>query len=586
MQSSLPPVGLLVAIEGIDGAGKTTLLKSLAAELSRRGAALVRTAKEPTDGPHGARLRATAQSGRLQPEQELELLLADRREHVAQVIGPTLAAGGVMLLDRYYYSTAAYQGAAGLDVARLLRLNRAFAPRPDLLLVVDVEAEIGLRRVGARGDQANHFEVTETLERARTLFLKLAAEQGGVLLDGRQTAEQVLAQAWTALELAVARKLLSTLGLTGTAIHEAQRLLGRAALPAAAAMAAAPAAVPGPALPDIQIEDAAVANDPAYAARIASERQRFDADINVHELPAIAHYWSHTWFRPMLEEVGVSHPDSFMAKYLGEAAQRTGNARPRFLSIGAGNCDTEVRVAQLLRAQGLKDFTFECLELSTAMLERGRQLAQAEGLGGHFLFTAADFNRWRPKQRYDGIMASQSLHHVQALEHLFDAVRDGLAPRGLFMTNDMIGRNGHMRWPEALKVVQRFWKELPARYHYNHQLRRHEAVYENWDCSREGFEGIRAQDILPQLLKRFHFKVFIALGNVVDIFTDRTFGHNFNADDPADRAFIDRLHAYDEQALAKGELTPTRLFGVMSLSPEPDAFFSRGLKPERCVRKG
>lgn len=230
MQSSDSPVGLLIAIEGIDGAGKTTLLRSLAAELERRGAGLVRCAKEPTDGPHGARLRATAQTGRLAPEQELELLLADRREHVAQVIAPTLGAGGVMLLDRYYYSTAAYQGAAGLDVAQLLRANRTFAPRPDLLLVVDVEPAVGLARVGARGDRANHFEVTDTLERARTIFLLLAAEEGGVLLDGRQSATGVLAQAWTAVQLAAARKLLAVHGLTAKAVSEAQRLLGHRAI--------------------------------------------------------------------------------------------------------------------------------------------------------------------------------------------------------------------------------------------------------------------------------------------------------------------------------------------------------------------
>lgn len=576
MPSPVSPVGLLVVIEGIDGAGKTTLRNALAERLRARGAALVRTAKEPTDGPHGARLRSTAQTGRLAPEQELELLLADRREHVAQVIGPTLAAGGVLLLDRYYYSTAAYQGAAGLDVAQLLRANRAFAPRPDLLLIVDVDPASGLQRVGARGDRANHFEVTETLERARGIFLRLAAEQGGVLLDGHQDAATVLAQAWTALELAAARKLLAVHGMTGTAVRESQRLLGASPLPEHMVQAPQVAAA----------TTVGSTGDSSYDARVARELAIFDSNADVHvDLPPIFHYWSHTYFRPMLEEVGVSHPDAFMAKYLREAADRTGSARPRFLSIGAGNCDTEIRVAKLLREQGLKDFTLECLELSQAMLERGRQQATAEGLAAQFAFTRADFNRWRPQGRYDGIMASQSLHHVQALEHLFDAIRDGLATRGLFVTNDIIGRNGHMRWPEALTVVQRFWRELPARYHYNHQLRRDEPEYINWDCSSEGFEGIRAQDILPELLKRFHFKVFIALANVIDLFTDRSFGHNFNVEDPADRAFIDKIHAYDEQAIQRGELTPTKLFAVMSLEPQDNAFHSRGIAPQRCVRR-
>jgi hypothetical protein len=141
-----------------------------------------------------------------------------------------------------------------------------------------------------------------------------------------------------------------------------------------------------------------------------------------------------------------------------------------------------------------------------------------------------------------------------------------------------------MRWPEAMSVVQRFWQELPQGYRFNQQLRRQETKYKNWDCSSEGFEGIRAQDVLPELIKRFHFKLFIAASSIVDVFIDRSFGHHFDVTNPRDLAFIDRLHAYDEQALASGELTPTRLIAVMCLSPEP-AQFSRGLLPQSCVRQ-
>lgn len=221
--------GMLIAIEGIDGAGKTTLLQALAAHLRARTEAPVRTGKEPTDGPYGAQLRASALSGRLSAEQELQLLLDDRRAHVEEVIAPVLASGGYMLLDRYYFSTAAYQGAAGLPVPMLLERNRAFAPPPDLLLIVDVDPELGLARVNKRGDQANHFEVPQTLQQARRIFLELAASEGAVLLDGRASAAEVLEQAVHALQLAVARKLLNAHGLDAAAIAQSRRLLGRLA---------------------------------------------------------------------------------------------------------------------------------------------------------------------------------------------------------------------------------------------------------------------------------------------------------------------------------------------------------------------
>ena len=331
--------------------------------------------------------------------------------------------------------------------------------------------------------------------------------------------------------------------------------------------------------------------DVVYAAKIAAERATFDDQGEIHALPPIFHYWSNKYLRPMLEEYGFSNPDQFFVKFLREAARRTGSAAPKFLSIGSGNCDIEVRIAIQLKQAGLQNFTIECLELSPLMLARGRADALAHGVGEHIILTLSDFNRWQASPGtvpalplFDAVMANQSLHHVQELEHLFDAIKAALLPAGLFITSDMIGRNGHMRWPESLAVVNRFWLELPNSYRYNRQLRRREALYKNWDCSTEDFEGIRAQDVLRELIKRFNFKLFIAASSVVDIFIDRAFGHHFDVTKASDLDFVDRLHAYDEQALANGELTPTRLLGVMCLTNEVGQF-SRGLKPENCVRE-
>ena len=81
-----------------------------------------------------------------------------------------------------------------------------------------------------------------------------------------------------------------------------------------------------------------------------------------------------------------------------------------------------------------------------------------------------------------------------------------------------------MRWPEALGIVEAISANAPDRYKYNHQLKRYEERLDNWDCSEEGFEGVRAQDILPLLVKRFAFRKFLAFGNLTDLFIDRSFG--------------------------------------------------------------
>jgi dTMP kinase len=172
MKVSPPYPGFFVVIEGIDGAGKSTQAKLLGERLTARGHHVV-LSREPTMGQWGKQLRASAQTGRLSIEEEVELFLKDRREHVNELILPRLRDGSVVIVDRYYFSTAAYQGARGLDPQELIRRNEEFAPEPDLLVLFDLPVEDGLARVRARGDQADHFEQVEQLRRVREIFLSI-----------------------------------------------------------------------------------------------------------------------------------------------------------------------------------------------------------------------------------------------------------------------------------------------------------------------------------------------------------------------------------------------------------------------------
>lgn len=328
-------------------------------------------------------------------------------------------------------------------------------------------------------------------------------------------------------------------------------------------------------------------NATAYAARIAEERAIFADQTEVHDLPAIFHYWSNRYLRPKLETFGFSNPDEFFANYLERACAGAHTSPARFASLGSGNCDTEVRVAKLLAERGARDFTIDCIDINQAMLERGRLLAAEAAVSEHIRPTLGDFNDWRPVGRYAAIMANQSLHHVANLEGLFAAIEVALEQDGRFITSDMIGRNGHMRWPDALAIVQEFWADLPAGYRYNVQLKRDETQFGNWDCSKEGFEGIRAQDILPLLVERFDFELFIPYANVVDPFIDRSFGPHFDVDSERDRAFIDRVHARDEQEIAAGNIAPTHMMAVLRVRPYAGERLAPGhLTPHYCMRRG
>ncbi|MEE4638958.1 MAG: class I SAM-dependent methyltransferase [Wenzhouxiangella sp.] len=324
----------------------------------------------------------------------------------------------------------------------------------------------------------------------------------------------------------------------------------------------------------------------AYKEKLEKELTQYADDIDVHALPEIFHYWSNRYVRPWFEAVGATHPEDLFARYLLLAA-KTATGKPRFLSIGSGNGDVEVTVARDLLSRGLEDFTIECLEINPIMLARGRSLAREAGVEHLLRFEQADFNAWTPRSSYHGVLANQCLHHVTNLEGLFDSIAESLTPKGYFISSDMIGRNGHQRWPEALGHVRRLWQELPERYRYNHQTQRLELDFINYDCSIEGFEGIRAQDILPLLMQRFSFQVFIAFGNVIDPFIDRAFGHNFSVDEADDRAFIDRVHALDEAGFADGTLKPTHMVAVMvrqDLALDTPPVYARQLGPAQAVR--
>jgi len=182
--------GLFIVIDGIDGTGKSTQARRLAAWFAARGREVV-LSREPTDGPWGAKLRESAATGRLAPADELQCFLNDRRQHVAETITPALAAGKVVILDRYYFSTMAYQGARGFDPAEIRLLNEAFAPVPDLLLILDLGVDAALQRIGSRGDTANEFEQHANLRRCRDIFLALKDEPFTRVIDSSGTPDEV-----------------------------------------------------------------------------------------------------------------------------------------------------------------------------------------------------------------------------------------------------------------------------------------------------------------------------------------------------------------------------------------------------------
>jgi SAM-dependent methyltransferase len=323
-----------------------------------------------------------------------------------------------------------------------------------------------------------------------------------------------------------------------------------------------------------------------YLERVRSEQAYFAGCENVHELPDIFHYWSNKYLAPAFQSHGFSSPNDFFEHHLKASCQANAPRRVRAISIGSGNCDLESAIAGHLLVHGIDNFLISCLDINADMIARGKALAESQGVAAHIDFICDDFNTWSGgKGEYDLVMANQSLHHVLQLEHLLDAIHDSLADDGLFVISDMIGRNGHMRWPEALDAMQPFWEEMPSGYRYNHLMQRQEETFINHDCSTSGFEGIRAQDILPLLCERFGFRFFFPFGNIIFPFIDRAFGHNFQHENDWDRDFIDRVHESDESGILSGRLTPTSLLAIAVKEQPYPILRDPGLTPRACIRQ-
>lgn len=188
--------GRLIAFEGIEGAGKSTQIKRAAAALRDTGLTVVET-REPGGTALGKEIRRLVMSPRSSPPTpaaELLLYLADREQHLHEVVRPAIERGEVVLTDRFSDSTLAYQGfARGLDVDMVGRLD-AIVRRgltPDLTVLFDCPVELGLGR--ARGDDRFHREEAAFHDRVREGLLTLArrAPQRYVVIDATRPAAAV-----------------------------------------------------------------------------------------------------------------------------------------------------------------------------------------------------------------------------------------------------------------------------------------------------------------------------------------------------------------------------------------------------------
>jgi len=190
--------GKLFVLEGVDGGGKTTVCESVVERLRSDGHEVVKLT-EPTRESHwGQEIRERSALGELTPEEELELFLRDREWHIKNKIQPALNAAKIVLMDRYFFATGAYQSAStGLHWREILRRNREeiHAPEPDIVFILDVPVRVGLERVTSRKLTLNQqFEQHDRLVKVRQAYLEMVSQDSArfSVIDATKNLEEVV----------------------------------------------------------------------------------------------------------------------------------------------------------------------------------------------------------------------------------------------------------------------------------------------------------------------------------------------------------------------------------------------------------
>jgi dTMP kinase len=195
---SSPYTGHLFVLEGIDGSGKTCACKQLVDLLGSKGYEVVYLREPTKESKWGIEISERSPRGELSPEEELELFIRDRQWHISNRILPALNQGKIVLLDRYFFATGAYQSTVmDLHWSEILRRNREgiSAPEPDIVFILDVPAEIGLERATGRTGRANlQFEKLDRLIKVRQNYLEMAESDSGtyIIIDSKKPLQQVV----------------------------------------------------------------------------------------------------------------------------------------------------------------------------------------------------------------------------------------------------------------------------------------------------------------------------------------------------------------------------------------------------------
>jgi SAM-dependent methyltransferase len=299
-------------------------------------------------------------------------------------------------------------------------------------------------------------------------------------------------------------------------------------------------------------------------------------------LPPIFHYWAGRYVAPQSARLGIDAPEAFFLKHIRQiAASNQGSVR--VLSVGTGACSMEIELAAQLRDAGINAM-LTCMDFNPALMAQASAQAASRQLGALMHFEARDCNVPFALPAQDVIIVNQFFHHVTELEIFCRSLRQSLAPHGVLLTSDIIGRNGHQLWPDVEYALQSVWLTLPTEKRFDRHFGKTLERYQPINHAAYSNEGVRAQDIVGCLLAEFDFELFFTFGAAIVPLVERRIGFNFDPQSADDCAIIDRMQAVDAEALSSSRYPAANMIAALRHKESVTAPVHEPMSPEQHVQ--
>ena len=234
------------------------------------------------------------------------------------------------------------------------------------------------------------------------------------------------------------------------------------------------------------------------------------------------------------------------------------NGKINIISLGSGTGAWEVQLVQ--------DFpemiSMELVDINDDLLKISKNYASKNNLD--ILTTSADINKIKlENNKYDVVIVQSSLHHFLELEHIFEQINESLKDNGnLLVIGEVIGRNGEQIFPETEQIVQQIFSTLPEKFRFNTYTKKIDDKIPEIDFSKDSFESIRSEDILPLLSQYFQVVEQVSFDAFLSLLLDFRYGPNYDLEQKLDKSLVETITYLDQYYISNSILKPVCLFGI------------------------